>query len=91
VRAFLDDGRVEFRRARRDAQIRAEILSCLARTPWLDTRAVDVRVERGEVRLEGRVPERRMAQAIKEIAARCAGVRGIDGRLRIARPRDTRL
>jgi hypothetical protein len=30
-------------------------------------------------------------QAIKEIAARCAGVRDVDGRLRIARPRDARL
>jgi osmotically-inducible protein OsmY len=88
MREFLDDGRIEFRPGRRDAQIRADILSCLARTPWLDTRAVEVRVERGEVRLEGRVSERRMVRAIKEIAAHCAGVRGIDARLRVARHPD---
>jgi len=50
---FLDDGRIEFRPARRDAQIRADILSCLARAPWLDTRGLAVHVERGDVLLDG--------------------------------------
>ena len=85
---FLDDGRIEFRPARRDAQIRADIVSRLARAPWLDTRAVEVRVERGEVRLEGRVSDRRIARAIKEIAAHCAGVRGVHERLHVARAYD---
>lgn len=88
---FLDDGRVEFRPARRDAQIRADILSYFARTPWLDTRAVEIHVERGEVRLEGSVPERRTARALKQIAAQCAGVRGVAERLRVARRRDARV
>ncbi|HSD43649.1 MAG TPA: BON domain-containing protein [Burkholderiales bacterium] len=91
MREFLDDGRIEFRPARRDAQIRAEILSCLARAPWLDTRGVAVRVERGEVRLEGSVPERRTAQAVREIAARCAGVRSVAAHLRVARRPDPHL
>jgi osmotically-inducible protein OsmY len=91
MRQLLDDGRIEFRPARRDAQIRAEILSCLAHSPWLDTRGVHVRVVGGEVRLEGRVPERKTARAIKEIAARCTGVRGIEERLQVARPGDRLL
>lgn len=91
MREFLDDGRIEFRPARRDAQIRADILSCLARAPWVDSGAVEVRVERGEVRLEGSVPERRTARAIREIAAQCAGVRGVAERLRVAGRRDARV
>jgi osmotically-inducible protein OsmY len=91
MREFLDDGRIEFRPARRDTQIRADILSCLARAPWVDSRAVEVRVERGEVRLEGSVPERRTARAIREIAAQCAGVRGVAERLRVAGRRDARV
>lgn len=91
MRQFLDDGGVEFRPAVGDARIRAEILSRLAHSPWLDSRGVDVRVSGGDVRLEGRVPERQTARAIKEIAARCDGVRGIDERLRVARPRDRTL
>jgi osmotically-inducible protein OsmY len=88
MREFLDDGRIEFGPARSDdAQIRAEILSCLAKSPSLDTRGVDVHVFGGQVRLEGRVPERKTARAIKEIAARCAGVRSVEERLRVARPR----
>ena len=91
MREFLDDGRIEFRPTRRDAQIRANILSCLAGAPWLDTRAVAVRVERGEVRLVGSVPERRTAQAIREIAARCAGVRNVAEHLRVAPRPDGQL
>jgi len=88
---FLDDGRIEFRPARRDAQIRADILSCLARAPWLDTRGVAVHVERGDVRLEGRVAERRAVRAIREIAARCTGVRSVVEHLRVARRQDAHL
>jgi osmotically-inducible protein OsmY len=87
MRQFLDDGRIEFGPAQSDdAQLRAEIVSCLARSPWLDARGVEVHVFGGQVRLEGSVPERKTARAIKEIAQRCEGVRGVDERLRVARP-----
>jgi osmotically-inducible protein OsmY len=46
-----------------------------------------VHVFGGQVRLEGRVPERKTARAIKEIAARCAGVRSVDERLQVGRAR----
>lgn len=88
MREFLDDGRVEFRPAPSDdAQIRAEILSRLKMNPWLDASGVDVHVFGGQVRLEGRVPERKTARAIKEIAARCAGVRSVEERLQVGRAR----
>jgi osmotically-inducible protein OsmY len=83
MRQFLDDGRIEFGPAQSDdAQLRAEIVSCLARSPWLDARGVEVHVFGGQVRLEGS----KTARAIEEIAQRCEGVRGVDERLRVARP-----
>jgi osmotically-inducible protein OsmY len=97
MREFLDQGRIEFRPATRrddeadDARIRADILARLAGAPWLDARAVAVRVTGGVVRLEGRVPDRRMARAIKEVAAGCGGVRGVAEHLRVAHPPDTPL
>jgi osmotically-inducible protein OsmY len=93
MRSFLDDGRIEFRPAkaapgrgpRGDASIRAAILEEIGQLPWLDFRRIAVRVDRGEVALEGEVAERGLRFALREIAARCEGVRAVHDRLRIAR------
>lgn len=98
MRSFLDDGRIEFRSpsplppgaARRadhrgDGAIRAEILGEIAQAPWLDLAGVSVTVDRGEVALDGEVAERRLRIAVREIAARCRGVRAVHDRLRVAR------
>lgn len=71
---------------RGDASIRAEILHALAKAPWLEAGGVMVAVNRGEVLLEGRVPEPRVRTALQEIAARCRGVRALHDRLQVARP-----
>jgi osmotically-inducible protein OsmY len=94
----LDDGRIEVRRAspptpgaarlaghRGDDSIRAEILDAIAQVPWLDLAGVSVTVNRGEVSFEGDIPERRLRVALREIAARCRGVRAVNDRLRVAR------
>jgi osmotically-inducible protein OsmY len=95
MRSFLDDGRIEFRPAsstpgaarlaggRSDTSIRAEILDSIARAVWLDLGRVAVTVDRGEVILEGEVAERRLQVALREIAARCRGVRAVHDRLRV--------
>lgn len=95
MQSSLDDGRIEFRPAtpgairfaghRADASIRAEILDEIARAPWLDLGGVAVAVDRGEVLFEGVIPERRLRIALREIAARCRGVRAVHERLRVAR------
>ena len=95
MHSSVDEGRIEFRPAtagtRRpagpgsDASIRAEILGEIARVPWLDLRGVAVSVDRGEVLFEGEIPERRLRIALREIAARCCGVRAVHERLRVAR------
>ena len=100
MRTSLDEGRIEFRPAatatttpgaarvaahRGDASIRAEILDEIAHAPWLDLAGVAVAVERGEVVFEGEIRERRLRIALREIAARCRGVRAVHDRLRVAR------
>ena len=98
MHSSLDDGRIEFRPAspptpgaarlaglRGDGLIRADILHEIARVPWLDLAGVSVTVSRGEVLFEGDIPERRLRVALREIAARCRGVRAVHDRLRVAR------
>lgn len=93
MREFLDDGQIEFRPTRdspgsarlahrHDASIHEAIMRALARAPWLDIKGVSVSVQRGEVRLDGVVAQTRTRAALREIAARCPGVRGMDDRLR---------
>jgi osmotically-inducible protein OsmY len=93
MRESLDEGRVEFlpaapartaARVARDAAIRAEIMRGFAQAPWVDTHGVSIVVTRGEVRIAGSVPEPGARQAVREIAARCGGVRAIDDRLVVA-------
>jgi osmotically-inducible protein OsmY len=92
---FLHGGPTEFRRTpdsstpgsarlahRHDASIHEAIMRALGRAPWLDVKGVSVSVRRGEVRLDGVVAQTRTRAALREIAARCPGVRGINDRLR---------
>jgi osmotically-inducible protein OsmY len=98
MHSSLDDGRIEFRPAspstpgaarlaghRGDESIRSEILGEIAQAPWLDLAGVSVTVDRGEVAFDGEVAERRLRIAVREIAARCRGVRAVNDRLRVAR------
>jgi osmotically-inducible protein OsmY len=92
-RTFLDDGRIEFRpRAqtarsgarRADQRIREQLRGSLARA-GIDLAAVSVTVADGVVRLVGSVPSAWTKQAIEDAAARCAGARNVDTRLRVRR------
>lgn len=97
MREFLDDGGVEFRPATaaderwRDERTRREVMTRLAHAPWLDAHGVVVRVQGGEVRLEGTVCSARMALAIKDVAASCPGVLAVRDRLRIVAAPDPLL
>jgi hypothetical protein len=68
---------------RSDERIREEICDELTRRPDMDPRWIEVRVEDGEVTLEGTVEDRITRAAIDEVATNCAGVRQVFNRLRV--------
>jgi osmotically-inducible protein OsmY len=94
ARTFLDDGRIEFRprdqqasgleSRRTDERIRARLRERLA-SAGIDCREVAITVAGGVVRLVGSAPSTRTKQAIEQAAARCAGVREVDNRMRLRR------
>ena len=76
---------------RGDSSIRAEIECGIAKAPWLDADGVSVVVEHGEVVFAGHITESGTRIALREIAARCAGVRAVDDRLRVTAASDAPL
>ena len=65
--------------ARRDAEIEAEIRTdVIGRALWLDPRAIDVRVDRGEVSLSGEVESRTDAEALPHLVELVPGVVSVE-------------
>lgn len=68
---------------RSDERISEEINEALTENPYLDATEIEVRVERGEVTLEGTVDGRRAKRLAEEIADSVAGVLDVHNRLRV--------
>ena len=72
---------------RSDLRIREDVCQLMSDDPRLDAREIDVRVEDGDVILEGRVEHRGARRLAAEIAAAVPGVRDVFNRLITAEPR----
>ena len=70
---------------RSDTLIREEICEELTRDDAIDASEVEVTVNRGEVRLRGRVEDRRQRRLAEEIADSCIGVKDVQNELEIDR------
>lgn len=68
---------------RADEEIRADIRDELSKTMWIDPAAVDVRVEDGVARLEGRVEGKALAELLVERVRHTDGVVGVDDQLTV--------
>jgi BON domain len=66
---------------RTDERIRDDVCQWMADDPRLDAREIDVRVEDGDVTLEGRVDDRAARRLAEDIAAAVPGVRDVFNRL----------
>ena len=66
-----------------DAAIAEDLWAALARNRHIDPGALDVVVERGEVRLAGTVASDAVRQQVRETAERTAGVVAVDDQLRV--------
>ena len=71
-----DDG------TRTDERIREDVCQWMSDDPRLDAREVDVRVQDGDVTLEGRVEHRAARRLAQDIAAAVPGVRTVLNRLK---------
>jgi hypothetical protein len=69
---------------RSDERINEDLFVLLARTADVDVREVSLRVQQGEVTLDGEVPERAMKYRIEDVVAECPGVVRVDNRIRVA-------
>jgi hypothetical protein len=67
---------------RSDERIREEVVQLLTDAPWVDAREMEVRVESGEVYLEGTVEDRQTSRAAEVLAASVLGVVDVHNRLR---------
>jgi hypothetical protein len=70
---------------RADARIYEDVCEALTRDPDIDATDVEVRVEHGEVTLDGEVADRRMKRWAEDLAAESAGVRDVHNHLRVRR------
>lgn len=75
---------------RSDARIADDVCDRLTRHGWVDASDIEVRVEDGEVTLEGTVDSRREKRLAEEVADSVSGVRDVHNRLRIAHGSATR-
>jgi hypothetical protein len=71
---------------RSDERIREDVCDRLTEDHDIDAGDIDVKVEAGEVTLEGTVDERRRKWLAEEIASRCSGVVDVHNHLRVVRP-----
>lgn len=71
---------------RSDERIREQICERLADRADIDAADVSVAVNDGRVTLEGSVPHRQMKHRIDALCDDSPGVRGVDNRIRVARP-----
>jgi hypothetical protein len=70
---------------RSDDRIREDICDRLTEDHDIDASDIDIKVEGGEVTLEGTVEERRLKWLAEEIASRCSGVVDVHNHLRVQR------
>jgi len=66
---------------RTDERIREDVCRWMSEDARLDARAIDVRVQDGNVTLEGQVEHRRARRLAEDIAAAVPGVRDVFNRL----------
>jgi len=71
-----DDGK------RTDERIREDVCQWMSDDPRLERREIDVRVQDGDVTLEGRVEHRAARRLAEDIAAAVPGVRNVLNRLK---------
>lgn len=69
---------------RPDTRIADDICDRLTRHGWIDATDIEVRVENGEVTLEGTVDSRRAKRLAEDVADSVSGVQDVHNRLRIA-------
>jgi CBS-domain-containing membrane protein len=70
--------------ARTDQEIERELRDTVLRTLWIEEPGLNVRVERGEVRLSGKIQRRADAELLETFAARVPGVVDVHSTLRWA-------
>ena len=70
---------------RSDQRILEDVCDRLTEDHDIDASDIDVKVEAGEVTLEGTVDERRLKWLAEEIASRCSGVVDVHNHLRVKR------
>ncbi|MFB3910116.1 MAG: BON domain-containing protein [Candidatus Eisenbacteria bacterium] len=68
---------------RSDDRIRDEVCDRLTDHGWIDARDVEVRVEDGDVALEGSVETREEKRLAEEVAEQVGGVRDVQNRIRV--------
>ncbi len=69
--------------SRSDERITEDLNEQLMHDDDIDASDVSVRVESGQVTLEGTVPERWMKHCAEDLAERCSGVKDVDNRIRV--------
>jgi len=72
---------------RTDERIREDVCQWMSDDPRLDAREIEVRVQGGDVTLEGRVEHRGARRLAEDIAAAVPGVRDIFNRLKTSERR----
>jgi hypothetical protein len=75
---------------RSDERIREDVCNRLTEAGHVDAGDIGVRVENGEVTLEGTVDSRREKRLAEDLAAEVRGVRDVENRLRVAAHADSR-
>ena len=68
---------------RTDDRIHEEICERLTRDPWIDAREIEVKVKHGEVKLSGKVHERRLKHMVEDAVASVSGVTEINNEIKI--------
>ncbi len=76
-------GRPERAYVRPDSCIREDVCECMAGDPLLDSSAIDVRVENGDVTLTGAVAEQSELQRAESVAEQVHGVKSVRNDLAI--------
>ncbi|MPZ34930.1 MAG: BON domain-containing protein [Rhodospirillales bacterium] len=70
-------------RVRSDDRIREDVCDRLMEDPHFDASAIDVRVENGDVTLNGAVDSRRARRRAEDLAERVGGVKNVYSGLRV--------
>jgi hypothetical protein len=81
--SFRGRGPRDYKRS--DDRIREDVCDQLTEDHEVDASNITIRVEKGEVTLEGTVDDRRVKWMAEEIASRCSGVVDVHNRLRVDR------